>query len=267
MRPRRRSQAGQRVQRAVMLLHGGRCVARRCVKQRWAARRSLCSAAAAPPPLDERPSVIVAGGGAAGLTAAFFAARAGARVIILERNAECGKKILMSGGSRANVLPAASRTKGDYFTSADGASQRSLARLLATWPLADVHAWLQAEVGIPLRLEEDSQKWFPEVNSGRAVRDALLAAAVRAGATVLHKHSVERVAPLPGGGWGVAVCGAAVDKTAHCVVLATGGLSFPAVGTDGAGHAMAQQLGIASASFSLCSHFFYTKLIFLTFFF
>ena len=35
------------------------------------------------------------GGGAAGLTAAYFAAQAGARVTILERNGECGKKILV----------------------------------------------------------------------------------------------------------------------------------------------------------------------------
>ena len=44
--------------------------------------------------------VVVVGGGASGLTAALFAQRAGAQVTVLERASECGKKILMSGGSR-----------------------------------------------------------------------------------------------------------------------------------------------------------------------
>jgi predicted flavoprotein YhiN len=44
--------------------------------------------------------VVVIGGGASGLTAALFAKRAGAHVTVLERASECGKKILMSGGSR-----------------------------------------------------------------------------------------------------------------------------------------------------------------------
>jgi NADPH-dependent 2,4-dienoyl-CoA reductase/sulfur reductase-like enzyme len=58
------------------------------------ARRRGCSTArcaAAPPPRE----VLVVGGGAAGLTAAYFAAQAGARVTVLERNGECGKKILV----------------------------------------------------------------------------------------------------------------------------------------------------------------------------
>ena len=46
------------------------------------------------------PDVLVVGAGAAGLTAAYFAAENGARVLVLERGKESGRKILMSGGTR-----------------------------------------------------------------------------------------------------------------------------------------------------------------------
>jgi NADPH-dependent 2,4-dienoyl-CoA reductase/sulfur reductase-like enzyme len=49
---------------------------------------------------EQQLHVTVVGGGAAGLTAAFFAAEYGARVTVLERTREAGKKVLMSGGSR-----------------------------------------------------------------------------------------------------------------------------------------------------------------------
>ena len=46
--------------------------------------------------------VIVAGGGASGLTAAIAAAQAGARTLLLEKNARVGKKILTTGNGRCN---------------------------------------------------------------------------------------------------------------------------------------------------------------------
>ena len=49
--------------------------------------------------------VLIVGAGAAGLLAAIFAAGTGRRVLVIERTSEGGKKILISGGGRCNVLP------------------------------------------------------------------------------------------------------------------------------------------------------------------
>ena len=199
--------------------------------------RLWCSASApsAPP-----RSVLVVGGGAAGLTAAYFAQRAGARVLILERNGEAGKKILMSGGTRANVLPFSLDASSDFFTSS---SHNALRRLLLSWPLDEVRDWLSSELGIPLALEPDTGKWFPAANSGRAVRDALLSSSLRAGARISYRASVSSITRSANGQWCVR-CDGGAEHSADAVVLATGGLSFPAVGTDGTGHRIAaQELG------------------------
>ena len=50
--------------------------------------------------------VVVIGGGAAGMMAAGRAAELGARVLLLEKNDELGKKLLISGGGRCNILNA-----------------------------------------------------------------------------------------------------------------------------------------------------------------
>ncbi|MFN4152308.1 MAG: NAD(P)/FAD-dependent oxidoreductase, partial [Candidatus Sericytochromatia bacterium] len=57
--------------------------------------------------LNKKQKVIVIGAGAAGLTASIFASmNKSNEVILLERGQMAGKKILMSGGTRCNVLPA-----------------------------------------------------------------------------------------------------------------------------------------------------------------
>ena len=47
--------------------------------------------------------VLVVGGGAAGLMAAGFAARQGAGVLVLERNARMARKLMITGKGRCNL--------------------------------------------------------------------------------------------------------------------------------------------------------------------
>ena len=53
-----------------------------------------------------RRRVAVIGAGAAGTMAAIFAAAAGAETLLLEGTRDGGRKILISGGGRCNILPA-----------------------------------------------------------------------------------------------------------------------------------------------------------------
>ena len=200
-----------------------------------------------------RPSVAVVGGGAAGLVAAIFAGRAGARVTLLERTRRGGKKIVVSGGGRCNVLP----SDVDVSRFVTGSSPRLLRRILDSWPLPEQRAFFEHDLGVPLSLEPETGKLFPTSNRATDVRDALVDAAHAAGAdlrfdtlvTGLEPHGSDRKpadrkpADRKPAGWRVEIQDApALDVDA--VVLATGGLSVPKTGSDGFGLRVSEALGL-----------------------
>ena len=190
------------------------------------------------------PSVLVVGGGAAGLTAAVFAGRAGARVTLLERTRRGGKKIVVSGGGRCNVLPSAVDA-GRFVTAS---SPRSLRRVLDSWPLPEQRDFFERDLGVPLALEAETGKLFPASNRATDVRDALVDGARAAGAELRFNTLVTSLAPSGAAEhgsarWSVGVEGGpALD--ADAVVLATGGLSVPNTGSDGFGLRVAEALGL-----------------------
>jgi len=210
-------------------------------------------------------NVIIIGAGAAGLTASIFAARGlqqdrgmlqnrdthtggrGGRaiskdsdttgVILLERTPQPGRKILMSGGTRCNVLPV-EMGLDDFVTDS---SRNRMRNIFRSWSLDACRRWFTDEIGLRLACERESNKWFPESNSAREVRDLLVRRAsglgveIRTGASVA---SVRRSGPV----WVVSTDDG-VHFGAPVVVFATGGLSIPSTGTDGTGHSIAESLG------------------------
>ncbi len=183
--------------------------------------------------------IVVVGAGAAGTMAAIFAAAGGRRTLLVERTRDGGRKILISGGGRCNVLP--SEVGADrYFTES---SRNSLKKMLLSWPLDQQRRFFENEVGIPLALEPETGKLFPESNRARDVRDGLVALARRRGAeTRFDTRVVGLRPPLGTEPWKVLVDGGE-EIGAAAVVLATGGLSVPATGSDGTGFRIVRQLG------------------------
>jgi predicted Rossmann fold flavoprotein len=186
---------------------------------------------------DHLPVIAVLGAGAAGLMAAIHAAGPGRRVILLERTTDGGRKILISGGGRCNVLP--SHLDTERFVTAS--SPNSMRNILRSWPLEEQREFFEQELGIALALEEESGKLFPVSNSARAVRDALVEAAKARGAEWWHDAEVTGLDPLTPG-WRLTLAdGRTLD--ADRVIVATGGLSVPKTGSDGFGLATLARLG------------------------
>jgi hypothetical protein len=114
--------------------------------------------------------------------------------------------------------------------------------MLLSWPLPSQQRFFEQDLGVPLALESSSGKLFPVSNRARDVRDALVAEARRRGAEVRFDCTVRDIIPAGLHRWTVALA----DGTgipAASVIVATGGLSVPATGSDGAGLHIVERLG------------------------
>ncbi len=187
----------------------------------------------------DRPRVAVVGAGAAGLMAAIAAAGAGAEVVLLERTADGGRKILISGGGRCNILPA----RPDEARFVTESSPHTLRNILRSWPHREQVAFFERELGLPLVEEEESGKLFPATNRARDVRDGLVRLAGERGARFVPRALVTDLVAHDGG-WRLPLADADPVE-ADRVVVATGGLSVPQTGSDGAGLAILRRLGHA----------------------
>ena len=182
--------------------------------------------------------IVVVGAGAAGAMAAIFAAEGGRSVLLLESTNNGGRKIVISGGGRCNVLP--SRASPAQFVTAS--SPNTLKKILLSWPLAEQRCFFEGTLGIPLALEEETGKLFPVSNRSRDVRDGLYDLARRRGVEVIFSSRVTDLRP-PAGDRPWRVTTREDEIRAASVVVATGGLSVPASGSDGAGLRIAERLG------------------------
>jgi len=186
----------------------------------------------------ERPIAVV-GAGASGLMAAVWAAGRGRRVLLVEGTSDGGRKILASGGGRCNILPSVAAP--ERFVT-DSASPL-LRKIHRSWPLHEQRAFFEEVVGLRLVLEEETGKLFPEGNSARQVRDALVDLARGRGVECRFGSRVTSLEPPgSGGAWRLRLEDGGEIASAR-VVLATGGRSVPATGSDGWGLELLGRLG------------------------
>lgn len=187
--------------------------------------------------------IAVVGAGAAGLMTAIAAARAAPDlcIVALDGARRLGAKIRVSGGGRCNVTNRAV-TPADFHTD----SPPALRRVLAAFDVPRTRDFF-ADLGVALK-EEDAGKLFPVSNRADTVVQALLGEAERRGVRLWTAHRVMAVARRAED-FALTIQKATAPEVttdalvARRVVLATGGLSLPKTGSDGAGYLFAQHLG------------------------
>lgn len=179
--------------------------------------------------------VIVIGGGAAGMMAALTAAERGGEVALLERNQKVGRKLYITGKGRCNLTNDC--TVQEALANIPRNS-RFLTSAMTRFPPAETKRYFEA-LGVPLKTERGNRV-FPQSDRAADVIDALFLALRRAGVELIQDRAV-RV--LTKGG---RVTGVETERGRYgckAVILATGGLSYPATGSTGDGYAMAEDLG------------------------
>lgn len=181
--------------------------------------------------------IVVIGAGASGLMAAYWAARGERPVVLLEGTPDGGRKILASGGGRCNILPSVAAP--ERFLTAS--SPNTLRNILRSWPLHEQRAFFEETLGLPLQEEEGSGKLFPVCNRAKAVRDALVEAVRQSGVALRFGARAAALSPTPSG-WQVLLA-EGESLAASSVILAAGGASLPATGSDGWGMEALRRLG------------------------
>jgi len=178
---------------------------------------------------------IVVGGGPAGMFAAIVAARNGCKVLLLERNDRLGKKLLITGKGRCNVTNNCSAQ--DVMQNIPRNS-KFLYSALEGCPPALVMKFFE-DSGCPLKVERGNRV-FPASDKSASVLDSLKVELRKSGVVVIqdraHKILVDNGK----------VSGVEGERERYCadwVILATGGVSYPATGSTGDGYRMAEELG------------------------
>ncbi|MBI3313484.1 MAG: NAD(P)/FAD-dependent oxidoreductase [Candidatus Omnitrophica bacterium] len=174
--------------------------------------------------------VAIAGAGAAGLMAAIQCRRAGLKVLLLDSKEKIGAKILMSGGTRCNVTNRRV-TENDFETE----NSRVLRHILNAFP-ADKAVEFFENLGVKLVLEEGG-KYFPSTHSGRTILEALMREIKNTGVNLECPRKVKNIQFK---GDHFLIFGDEFSYRSKNVILATGGLSYPATGSDGGGYRIAE---------------------------
>ena len=178
---------------------------------------------------------IVIGGGPAGMFAAITAAARGQKVLLLERNDRLGKKLLITGKGRCNVT---NDCTSEEILQNIPRNSRFLFSAMAAFPPRKIMDFLEDQ-GCALKTERGNRV-FPVTDKSFSVLDALKSAMRRQGVTVKTAR-VKKILTLEGKACGVQTESEVI--TSGWVILATGGVSYPATGSTGDGYAMAKELG------------------------
>jgi predicted Rossmann fold flavoprotein len=184
--------------------------------------------------------IIVIGAGAAGLLAAGRAAALGAKVLLLERMKQPGRKLLITGKGRCNI----SNQNGlSEFLNHIYPNNRFLRPAFSQFFNSDMINLLNT-LGVETVIER-GERIFPKSNKASDVVDALVKwnqknkVEISTGARVMELLVKDNQL----NGVKAEINGLVQDIHAPNVIICTGGKSYPATGSSGDGYKLAESVG------------------------
>lgn len=182
--------------------------------------------------------VIVIGGGPAGMMAAGRAAECGARVLLLEKNSDTGKKLLITGGGRSNVTNA--EFDRHVLLRKFGTAEKYLHSPFSVFGVSETIAFFD-RLGMPIMIEAEKRA-FPASGKAISVHETLkqyLAqhqVVIRTNAEVDSFKTADQTIES-------VLLSSGEELSAQSFILATGGKSRPETGSTGDGFRWLRKLG------------------------
>ncbi len=167
--------------------------------------------------------------------AAITAALNGAEVTVIEKNADVGKKLLITGKGRCNVTNAC--VTQEIFENIP-TNANFLYSAIYGFTNYDVMDFFE-NCGVPLKTER-GERVFPQSDRARDIVDALKRKANELGVKIIRGRAEAIITN------GEKVSGVKTDTqviSADKVIIATGGKSYPKTGSTGDGYIIAQKMG------------------------
>ncbi|WP_047384943.1 NAD(P)/FAD-dependent oxidoreductase [Cetobacterium sp. ZWU0022] len=183
-----------------------------------------------------RFDLIVVGGGPGGIFTAITAAEKGLKVALLEKNKRIGNKILVAGSGKCNLTHTG---KPKDFLDKYGMNGKFLKEAINKYSPEMLKNFFK-ENGLPLVLVEESGKYFPQTFSSLDVVHLLKTKMESLGVKIVENIKIESVTKS---GEEFIITTDRDTFISDNVALATGGKSYPGVGTTGDGYVMAKELG------------------------
>lgn len=178
---------------------------------------------------------IVVGGGPAGMMAAYAAKEGGGQVALLERNHQLGKKLLITGKGRCNITNGADV---EAFIASVPVNPSFLYSAFYSFTNRDLLDLLH-RYGLQTKVERGGRV-FPVSDRSMDVLETLRK--MISDVSIYTGCRTERILLENGKLVGVQLYDGRIFK-ADRVILATGGVSYPATGSTGDGYKMAQEVG------------------------
>jgi len=180
--------------------------------------------------------LIVIGAGPAGLLAAGRAAELGGKVLVLEKMKREGRKLLITGKGRCNITNDAPISEFIKHIYPNG---RFLRSAFSSFFSKDIIELLK-EHGVESTLERGG-RYFPASNRSRDVLNALLQWVKGFKVDIRCGHRVDELIVEANTIKGVKANGQ--KFLSNNVIIATGGKSYPATGSNGEGYELARNVG------------------------
>jgi predicted Rossmann fold flavoprotein len=186
--------------------------------------------------LKKSYNLIVVGSGAAGIISAIVAARAGKKVLLLEKLSQIASKLKATGGGRCNL---SNTLSNDEFISKFGRDGRFMQDCLNEFDHKKLVKFFY-DIGVETHTP-DGFRIFPKSHSSLTIIKALNKEMIKRGIEIKCHQKVENILFEDS-----KVIGVKTDSEnfyAPNVILATGGLGYPMLGANGDGLKMAEDLG------------------------